>query len=205
MFEFVEFPKISRAKRSVLCTEKIDGTNAQILVVPISIFNVGDVDKEGAIAYTHSDGTEFILRAGSRNRWLSERMDNYGFWKWVNENKAELFKLGPGRHFGEWWGSGIQRRYGLNEKRFSLFNVLRWANNPSIPSCCSVVPIVHQGTDEEGFNAVDAALEKLRNEGSYAAKGFMDPEGIVAFHKASGYLFKATLDNDGVPKSRVRS
>ncbi len=61
---------------------------------------------------------------GSRTRWITAQDDNHGFARWVEGNKQELLKLGAGRHFGEWWGSGIQRGYGLQkgEKRFSLFN-----------------------------------------------------------------------------------
>jgi len=34
--------------------------------------------------------------------------------------------------------------------------------------------------------------------GSYAAPGFMQPEGVVVYHKASGQVFKKTPDkNDG--------
>jgi hypothetical protein len=40
----------------------------------------------------------------------------------------------------------------------------------------------------------------LRTEGSVAAPGFMDPEGICIYHEASGQLFKATLKNDDKPK-----
>jgi hypothetical protein len=31
----------------------------------------------------------------------------------------------------------------------------------------------------------------------------MNPEGIVVFHAASGTLYKYTLDNEGVLKSKV--
>ena len=41
-------------------------------------------------------------------------------------HRLSMTFLVPGRHFGEWWGSGIQRGYGLDEKTFSLFNAYRW-------------------------------------------------------------------------------
>jgi hypothetical protein len=59
------------------------------------------------------------------------------------EHRDDLLTLGPGRHFGEWWGAGIQRRYGLTEKRFSLFNVTRWGE--ARPACCHVVPTLYRG------------------------------------------------------------
>lgn len=104
--EFQEFPKIARLSRDIIITEKIDGTNAQILIT--------------------EDGDIF---PGSRTKWITTKDDNHGFAKYVEGNKTELLKLGKGRHFGEWWGSGIGRGYGLQkgEKRFSLFNVGRWA------------------------------------------------------------------------------
>lgn len=53
------------------------------------------------------------MMPNSRTRWITPEDDNYGFAKWANENKEELLKLGIGQHFGEWWGSGIQRGYNL--------------------------------------------------------------------------------------------
>jgi hypothetical protein len=48
-------------------------------------------------------------------------------------------------------------------------------------------------------------LTRLNNGGSQAAPGFMNPEGIVVFHTAGNVGFKMTLDNDGVPKSSLKS
>lgn len=107
----------------------------------------------------------------------------------------ELRNLGPGYHYGEWWGAGIQRRYGLTgtDKRFSLFNVHRWEADR--PACCSVVPVLWRG------NLIDlsvaALADELRTNGSIAAPGFMGPEGFVVFHSAASVLFKYTLNGDG--------
>ena len=173
---FEKFASIHRLSREVIVTEKIDGTNAQICV--------------------SDDMTD--LRAGSRKRWIEVGDDNFGFAHWVQENKAELLTLGPGRHYGEWWGSGIQRKYGLEngEKRFSLFNTHRWGNDETRPSCCHVVPVL---TQLPAFDtvAIDAVLADLQEMGSQAAPGFMDPEGIVVFHVASQAVFKKTLGDDG--------
>jgi hypothetical protein len=185
---FEEFESIPRLFRDMVVTEKIDGTNAQVHVL--------------------EDGT---VLAGSRNRYITPEADNFGFARWVKENEAELRGgLGVGRHFGEWWGSGIQRGYGLTkgEKRFSLFNVRRWmsptndghgaysesATNP--PACCSVVPILCTG--KFCTTVIQNVLANLEVNGSVASRGFMKPEGIVIYHKAGGQLFKYTLDkNDG--------
>lgn len=171
--EFNAFPKIARLTRECLITEKLDGTNAQVFVT-----ECGDVF------------------AGSRNRWLTVDNDNHGFAAWVKQNKEDLLKLGQGRHFGEWWGLGIQRGYGLQEKRFSLFNVDRFTKNTEIlPDCCSVVPLLYRGP----FSSVqvEQALQQLEWLGSSAAPGFMNPEGVIVYHVAAGVGFKKTLGNDG--------
>jgi RNA ligase-like protein len=177
--KFEPMPKIGRLSRGCVITEKIDGTNASIYI---------------------SDDLGLFLTA-SRTRWITPQDDNYGFSRWAHANKEELMKLGPGHHFGEWWGAGIQRRYGLSEKRFSLFNVNRWRDGRDTrPAVCSVVPILYEGLFEA--SAVEAALNGLRLGGSVAAPGFMQPEGIVVYHQATKTLFKKTLDKDEQPKSK---
>lgn len=179
MAEFVAFPKIPRYSRTVVVTEKIDGTNAQIFI-----------DEEGNI------------QAGSRSRWITPENDNYGFARWVEEHKSELLALGPGQHFGEWWGQGIQRRYDLLEKRFSLFNAGRWGPEGSErdkrPACCHVVPVIWQGNLRD-FKPLDI-IKSLKENGSVAAPGFPNPEGIVIYHSAARMLFKMTCEKDDQPK-----
>lgn len=170
--DFVAFPKISRFNRGVVVTEKIDGTNAQVYV-----------NAAGDRAW-----------AGSRTRWITPQEDNHGFARWVAEHHDELLKLGPGSHFGEWWGRGIQRNYGLAEKRFSLFNTSRWGRDEARPACCHVVPVLWEGLITELCAA--EVLRKLAEGGSRAVPGFKDPEGIVIFHTAGNSLYKMTIDGD---------
>lgn len=196
--EFTPFPKIARLSREVIVSEKIDGTNAQVFI--------------------GEDGT---VLAGSRTRWITRENDNFGFAAWVEEHRDELLGLGPGRHFGEWWGKGIQRGYGLEGRRFSLFNTVRWAEHgraaleipsqdPRVPPkvqqrpplCCDVVPVLSRGvfdTDE-----VEYCVNALRERGSRAAPGFMRPEGVVVFHVAGNVAFKKTLEKDDKPKMSRR-
>jgi hypothetical protein len=189
--EFREFPKMARLSREVIITEKIDGTNAQI--------------------YISDDGKTMFI--GSRTRWITTTDDNHGFAKWAEAHRDELLTLGPGRHFGEWWGQGIQRNYGLKEKRFSLFNVQRWALHGTepktyptmdprvtrtqdfLPPCCGLVPVLDRCTFDT--NTVDMWMNYLQAAGSVAAPGFMKPEGLVVFHTAGNVGFKKTLGNDG--------
>lgn len=168
---YPEFPKIARLSRNCFVTEKIDGTNGLISI----------------------DDTGTVIRAGSRTKWITPADDNCGFAKWVQSNREELLQLGPGNHYGEWWGAGIQRKYGLTEKRFSLFNVSLWRDVR--PSCCHVVPVLYEGPFSTG--AVDMSIAKLVECGSVAAPGFMKPEGVVVYHIAgSGTFFKKTIERD---------
>lgn len=167
--EFVAFPKIPRLFRECVITEKIDGTNASV--------------------HISEDGV--TIQAASRNKFITPQDDNYGFARWVEKNKDELLKLGPGRHYGEWWGVGINRGYELSERRFSLFHTHKIKE---LPGCCGVVPIL--GECEFHSASVLQALVDLANYGSYAAKGYTKPEGIVIYHKAAGIMFKATLEGD---------
>lgn len=181
--DFITFDKIPRLSRECVISEKIDGTNGQILIT-----------------------VEGKLYAGSRNRWILTpdsgiEDDNSGFGKWVLEHKDELIAgLGIGRHFGEWWGSGIQRRYGLKEKRFSLFNTSIWSDDAVRPKCCHVVPVLFQGAFDTII--VQDCLNRLKAEGSLAAPGFMNPEGVVVYHTAAKQYFKKTIEKDEEPKGK---
>jgi hypothetical protein len=209
---FGEFPKIARLNREVVVTEKIDGTNAQVYLKPK--LEPGYAERVGLIGWV-AENDAFWMFAGSRNRYITPEKDNFGFARWAKEHAEELFALGQGTHYGEWWGAGVQRGYGLvnGEKRFSLFNVGRWYDEYGTnaayahdekarvaPACCRVVPILSVLPNLDHVNAV---LEALRQSGSAAAPGFMKPEGVVAFHSASGSLYKATCEKDEKPKGQV--
>ena len=185
--EFQPFPKIHRISRDCIITEKIDGTNASITI--IDIFGNPPSEYKNSICRVEDK----IIFAGSRSRFITVENDNYGFASWVKENISDLMLLGDGIHYGEWWGQGIQRNYGLNHKRFSLFNVSKW-NEDTLPSCCHVVPILKMYTFSTYI--IDEVLEQLKENGSYASPGFLNPEGIVVFHCASGFLFKKTIEKD---------
>ena len=165
MIKFIGWPKIPRLENEkYYITEKIDGTNAAIII-----------DEEGNFG------------CQSRKRLLTPEDDNFGFAAWAYENKEALMSLGSGHHFGEWWGKGIQRGYDLPEKRFSLFNTRKWNNeNPNLPACCHVVPII------EG--PVDEALKELTTNGSKAAPGYMKAEGIIIFSYLAQALYKVIID-----------
>lgn len=167
MIEFLAWPKTIRLenRRPPVFTEKIDGTNAAIII-----------DDWGAFG------------CQSRRQLITPENDNHGFAKWAYDNKEELMKLGPGHHFGEWWGLGIQRGYNMKEKVFSLFNVRRWGpHNPNTPACVSVVPII-EATD------ASHAVEILTEYGSFAAPGYIKPEGVVMYEPDTDTCFKIIMD-----------
>lgn len=202
--EFLPFPKMARLNREIIVTEKIDGTNAQVVIVEDR-----DFDSDTAFINKIVSVNGFAVFAGSRTRWITPENDNFGFAAWVRDNAEELIGLGTGRHFGEWWGRGIQRGYGLAARKFSLFNASRWKTAAStaegfdtLPGCCSVVPVLYKGAYQDFVQ--DEVLHLLENGGSIAAPGFMDPEGIVVYHTAANAGFKVTIKNDEVPKGAVR-
>jgi hypothetical protein len=163
--EFKGWPKIPRwLNETYVITEKIDGTNACIVIT-------GDGD----------------IFAQSRSKFLDESKngDNHGFCKWVMGNKSELMLLGEGYHFGEWWGHGIQRNYGLTEKRFSLFNI--W--HETVPSIVHKVPVLH--------SELETSLAILREIGSMASPGYRNPEGLVMSSTLTRVRYKVLLETDG--------
>lgn len=190
------FAKVPRLDKPVVLTEKIDGTNGLIFIEAVAPQD--GASRLSALARFPVDNEDYYIHAGSRNRWITPNADNAGFAAWVKRNAAELVKLGVGHHYGEWWGSGIQRGYGLTngEKRFSLFNVHRWGDINVRPACCEVVPILSRGTGSQLNSLVTEALLDLSAFGSQAAPGFERPEGVVVFHEGSGNLYKVTLDGD---------
>jgi hypothetical protein len=190
---FQTWGKIPRLNRDIVISEKIDGTNAAIGIL--------------------DDGTVY---AQSRKKLITPEQDNAGFARWVKEHETALSRaLGPGLHFGEWWGRGIQRSYGIEGKRFSLFNTARWgdvftSDDESGKSAGTdavaylhevgvrVVPVLYSGPFSE--LSIKSSLILLAGEGSQAAPGFMDPEGIIIFHTAANSMFKVTIKDDEKPK-----
>jgi hypothetical protein len=178
-FSFQPWPKLPRLNREIIVTEKIDGTNAAI-----------QFDEDGNWA------------TQSRKRLITpgKDTDNYGFAAWVEENHEDLFiDLGPGIHFGEWWGKGILRNYGLDHRRFSLFNTSRWAGVNFITPKVRTVPVLYRGPNRTAEITLVGLM--LRMNGSVAMPGFDKPEGIVVFHTAANQMFKVTLEDDENPKS----
>lgn len=183
---FEKFASIERLDQKITITEKIHGTNAQIYI------------------YEEHDEylkvVQFHVLAGSRERWLQrgKLTDNYGFAAWVEDNREALINtLGVGRHYGEWYGSGINSGYGLkdDERRLALFNTHKWAGpyqGGKLPPGIEVVPILYSGPYVPGI--VEKTMTELRLHGSHMQQGFMKPEGIVTRYERSGVLFKSVFE-----------
>lgn len=151
-------------------TQKIHGTNAQI--------------------YIYEEDGKQDLKVGCRSRWITPENDNFGFAKFVYENKAEFIeKLGIGRHFGEWAGPGINLGEGLSEKKFFLFNPKMYINK-ILPFRTHTVPILHDG--KLSMNDIDSISQKLLEFGSAIVDGYMKVEGIVI--DIDGKLYKKVFD-----------
>ncbi|MET9480955.1 RNA ligase family protein [Streptomyces sp. NPDC006638] len=189
MAEFTPWPRTVRLFRAITITEKLDGTNAALHISP-----------DGQVV------------AQSRNRLITPNADHHGFAGWAREHAEELaYILGPGLHFGEWWGRGIQRGYGMEDRCFSVFNTDRWRKNDgpdtskklraeqsSILHQIDAVPVLYQGVFDQAV--IQGELMDLHWGGSVAAPGFMNPEGICVYHSQSRTVFKVTLDNNDAGK-----
>lgn len=167
LVDFKPWPKIPRDNPfNVTITEKIDGTNACIII---------------------QDGQ--IVGVQSRRRFIYQHADNYGFAGWVSRNEEELLKLGEGYHYGEWAGIGIQGNpHNLPDKQFFLFNTFRWnKSNPNLPWCCQVVPVLFEG--RMSSETIPTVMAELQDN---AAQG-VTPEGVAVYYHAHRSYTKHTF------------
>lgn len=183
--EFKSFEKISKFTGiAMTITQKIHGTNAQI-----RIYDVTD-NRTMNDAVLVGDRW-FKVQASSRTRDIFVGDDNFGFARFVFDNRQEIAeKLGEGTHYGEWAGPGINSGEGLKEKTFVIFNHYRFPAERPLPPQCVVVPVLYHG--EYNIHAVNNELNRLKLEGSRLAPGFMRPEGIVI--EVSGKKYKKVFE-----------
>lgn len=207
--EFQEWPKTPRHYRDIIITEKIDGTNAAIGIVELHEADLNENSEPidpNIINYqeVELDGVWRVMGvyAQSRNRLIrpGKATDNAGFAGWVSQNAAQLVELlNPGLHYGEWWGQGIQRNYGLKEKRFSLFNTHAHKGiYERSEGLLRTVPVLYQGPNQGA--RVEEAMQYLAEYGSEAETGFANPEGVCVYHSASKQVTKVTFEHDNTGK-----
>ncbi len=211
MHEFVEWPKTKRLFRDIVVTEKLDGTNSAVHISRVPQMSAEDFPES---LFVVVDDVVYAVTAQSRRRIITpgKTTDNYGFAGWAHDNAADLVRiLGEGLHFGEWWGRGIQRGYGRETRSFSLFNTTRWwavdedgtsmnsrAEQSDLIGQVDAVPVLYEGMFSE--DVITSALRDLKTDGSYAASGFMNPEGICVYHSQTRNVYKVTLDNNDAGK-----
>lgn len=212
--EFAPWPKTARLNRDVIVTEKIDGTNAAVRVIsPVGLGLPGNLaagDRyEQHILVEDDNERPMLVGAQSRKKIITPEKDNFGFARWVFENAQALAStLGDGLHFGEWYGSGIQRAYTTGqprEKRFMLFNTTRWGAPETRELLCEtfdgrveVATVLYEGP----FNThlINFLVAELRDEGSKHVSGFGKPEGVIVHHTQAAINFKVTCEKDELPK-----
>lgn len=167
--EFRAWPKIPRNKGGqVTITEKIDGTNACVIV------------RNGE-----------LVGSQSRNRLIKPGDDHMGFAFWVSENAEELVSLGDGYHYGEWAGPGIQKNpHMLEQKTFFLFNTFRPSD--TLPECVSQVPVLYQGPGTP--KATEDTMRELWNTATSA--GYI-PEGVIIYSHDTRTYTKDTFASSG--------
>lgn len=206
---FEAWPKTPRLfKESMVITEKIDGTNSAVGILERPAGSV-TMEAWGDACLVETASADYLVYAQSRNRLITpatrggKGSDNYGFAEWVWANADELARvLGAGLHFGEYWGHGIGRGYGMAESRFfSLFNTSRWKHldipearaeiNP--PEALRVVPVLNVHTLDTV--QIRDTLLALEFSGSHAAPGYENPEGICVYLPAAKATFKVTFDD----------
>lgn len=167
--DFKSYGKTPRVEGPWCCTEKIDGTNAAIVI-----------------------GEAGSVRAGSKNRWLTpgKTTDNFGFAAWVEENQEYLATLlGPGHHYGEWFGRGIQRGYGLTTREFALFDYDRYKKlvrpfEQGGQDILWTVPVVAETVEDVRFACTPLSITNIP---SYINPEF-SCEGFVFRHKHNNKL-----------------
>ena len=177
---FSSFPKIEHLNDLVMViTQKIHGTNAQIFIEEAASESLD----QGLVLVEEK---KYLVRAGSRTKWITPEDDNYGFASWVEANKVSLVKyLGPGQHFGEWAGPKINSGEGLTKKTLVLFDHYRYEKE-GLPPDTVLVPVLYSGA--YSAEVIERVMQELKSNGSVRVPGFMRPEGIVV--KFAGKRFK---------------
>ena len=187
---YSSFPSIERLE-NIYCiiSEKIDGTNGLIEI------------------------NETNVRFGSRNRYISFSDDNAGFANFFKDYEARFKDAAkdittdesyPLRIYGEWFGCGIQRNYGLKDKLFMPFSSFYGEKLIEYQVPNVITPNIMY-TGKFSMEIVDTCMQQLKLNGSGVVKDYKQPEGIVIFFPKYNFRLKETFDGakwkDALPKS----
>lgn len=190
---YPSFPSIERLE-NLYChiTEKVDGTNGLIKISRYVCF-------------------------GSRNRYITPEDDNNGFAKFFSKYQKELFSVfntidkeyppngidAPLNIYGEWFGKGIQRGYGLAEKHFMPFSEFLATKliDAGVPNIKMPVTLY---SGKFSIATLDGCMNKLKDEGSQVIPGYNRPEGVVIYFPTYNFRLKETFEGpkwkDAIPK-----
>lgn len=95
----------------MVITEKLDGTNACIVIEPDHGQDYYSTDLREKVSHFTSASGSYWFATQSRSRFITPVDDNFGFAKWAYQHAEPLIDvLGPGQHYGEWWGFGYPAR-----------------------------------------------------------------------------------------------
>lgn len=199
MVEFKEWPKIPRGQNEeITITEKIDGTNACIIV---------EIGTDGQPHVIGMQSRSNLLAYKENGEWIrcldeaGKPRENYGFAAWVIDNEETLSILGEGYHYGEWAGPGIQKNpHNLERKTFFLFNSDRWRDGrQQRPEGVECVPVLYEGPEyvyDDGVDGLEKATTVMMSKLWYDAKdkGY-HPEGVVVWYHKTRRYEKYTYEN----------
>ena len=212
MSNYASFPSIERLE-NIYCviSEKVDGTNGLIEIN--EVFPVGEPK-------------EIQIRFGSRNRYITFNNDNADFANFFRHYEArfkdvaadiilkELEVSGetltecqeqyPLRIYGEWFGSGIQRGYGLKDKFFMPFSTF-YAEKLIEYQVPNIVKPNIMYTGKFNKLTADMCMNTLAIHGSGIIKDYKRPEGIVIHFPKYNFRLKQTFEGSkweqSIPKA----
>jgi len=186
---FKKWPSIPRLQNEIFhFSEKIDGTNSCVIIKDYQ-----EAIESGQYWFKIKTLDNYTIFAQSRNKLLTIDNDNFKFAQWVFDNAESLLNLGVGYHYGEWWGKGINTRYSIPEKRFSLFNTSLW-NNQNKPECCDIVPYLGTCDINTLQEKIQQTKDLLHITGSYVDTNCKNPEGFIIFCELQQQYYKWILD-----------
>ena len=208
------YPSFSSIERleNIYCiiSEKIDGTNGLI-----EIQNKANNSNTGSM----------IVKFGSRNRYISFSDDNAGFANFFRHYEKKFKNMAkeiiassynedsqtdeiptenyPLRIYGEWFGKGIQRGYGLKDKFFMPFSTF-YAEKLIEYQVPNIVKPNIMYTGKFSQEIADTCMQTLTN-GSLIIPEFKRPEGIVIHFPKYNFRLKQTFEGSkweqNIPKA----
>ena len=173
------------------CTEKVDGTNMSIYIIPITrVVNPNDPDRNGVII----DYAMEVHGKTEKAQINGKLVDNI-YRKWPIEKLVEVFTRDGQKPtdtiilYGEGYGAGIQKggNYIQNDVDFRLFDIQIgkfWLEREALEDIASrlsmdIVPVI-------GYMTIDEAIE-------YVKKGFKSTIAQNKDYDAEGLVLKMPL------------